>query len=268
MRQLASVMNVNTTAMTFALDDEDMVLQARGEVDAVTQTDTPEFGEVRIDVHEISAKPKATLQVLEDSTLNLEAWLSGKVASRIARQQNAAFINGDGIKKARGILDYADTGVNTYKRNALGTAETAGSLVLAGDDLIDLQSNLLEDYQPGATWLMHRLIWAKIVKLKDNEGRYLLDPLMLFNGATPQLLGAPVRMAGDMPAPTAGALVAGTNYVCYGDFSEGYTILDRLGINVIMDNVTQSGFVNWYFRTRYGGGVTNFQAIKRLKAKA
>jgi HK97 family phage major capsid protein len=268
MRQLASVMNVNTTAMTFALDDEDMVLQARGEVDAVENTDTPQFGEVRIDVHEISAKPKATLQVLEDSTLNLEAWLAGKVANRIARQQNSAFINGDGIKKARGILNYADAGINTYKRNALGTAETAGALTIAGDDLIDLQSNLLEDFQSGAVWLMHRLIWAQVVKLKDLSGQYLLNPAVLFNGAVPQLLGAPVRLAGDMPSPVAGSLVAGTNYICYGDFQEGYTILDRLGINVIMDNITESGFVNWYFRTRYGGGVTNFQAIKRLKARA
>ena len=64
-----------------------------------------------------------------------------------------------------------------------------------------------------------------------------------------------------------GDLTSGTTYVAYGDFREGYTILDRLGINVIMDNITESGFVKWFFRTRYAGGCTNFQAFKRLKAQ-
>jgi HK97 family phage major capsid protein len=255
--------------MKFALDDEEILIEQAQEVDVRKNTDSVEFGEVRIDTHELYAKPTATLQLLEDSTMNLEAWLAGKVASKITRAQNQAFILGDGEKTARGILDYADTGVETYARGKVGTKQAAGSLVIVGDDLIDLQSHLLEDYQMNATWMMHRLIWAKVVKLKDENGQYLLDPLMLFNGSTPKLLGQEVRMAGDMPKPTSvGALVAGTNYVCYGDFREAYTILDRIGINVIMDNITRSGFVQWFFRTRYGGGVTNFQAYKRLQAKA
>lgn len=269
LRQMAEVINVNTQAMTFALDDEELIVVKAGEVDVRNETGTPEFGEVRIDTHELFAKPKATLQILEDSTMNLESWLSGKVASKMSRSQNAAFINGDGIKQATGILNYADTDYEVYARNKLGTGETAVAITIDGDDLIDLQSHLLEDFQSNAAWVMHRLIWAKVIKLKDQDGQYLLNPAILFQGASPQLLGAQVRMAGDMPKPTsAGVLVAGTIYVAYGDFREGYTILDRLGINVIMDNITQSGFVKWYFRTRYGAGCTNFQAIKRLKASA
>lgn len=269
LRQLAEVINVNTQAMTFALDDEELLVVEAGEVDTRNETETPEFGEVQINTAELYAKPKATLQVLEDSTLNLESWLSGKVARKFARSQNAAFINGTGIKSAKGILTYANTGYEIYARDKIGTGDTATSLTISGDDLIDLQSHLLEDYQSNAAWMMHRLIWAKVIKLKDQEGQYLLNPAILFQGATPQLLGAQVKMAGDMPKPDGvGALTSGLTYVAYGDFREGYTILDRLGINVIRDNITESGFVKWYFRTRYGGGVTNFQAFKRLQAKA
>ena len=266
--QMAETINVNTQAMTFALDDEELLVAQASEVDFRGETGTPEFGEVRIDTHELFAKPKATLQVLEDSTLNLESWLSGKVATKMARDRNAAFIIGNGEKTARGILDYADTGYEVYARNKLGTGETAAALTISGDDLIDLQSHLLEDYQSNAAFLMHRLIWAKVTKLKDTNGAYLLNPAQLFQGSSLQLLGAPVRMAGDMPKPNgAGVLTSGQTYVTYGDFREGYTILERLGINVIMDNITQSGFVKWYFRSRYGAAVTNFQAIKRLKAQ-
>lgn len=268
MRQMAEVINVNTLAMEFALNDEEIETAKAQEVTTRNPTGAIEFGKVRIPTSELYANPKATLQILEDSTVNIEGMLSGKVARKIARDQNKAFIVGDGNEEAKGILTYDDADVEVYERFKIGTMETAGSLTLAGDDLIDVQSHLLEEYQTNASWMMNRLIWAIITKLKDDEGQYLLNPAILFSGTTLQLLGATVRMAGDMPKPVAGTLVGGTNYIAYGDFREAYTILDRLGINVIMDNITQKGFVNWFFRTRYGGGVTNFQAFKRLKAKS
>jgi HK97 family phage major capsid protein len=268
MRQLAEVLNVNTQGMKFALDDEEFSVSNTGEVDTRVQTDVSEFGQVTINVHEKYAYPKASMQVLEDSSINLESWLSTKAARKLGRTQNTNFITGTGIEEAKGILSYADaSSVETYERFKIGTSETAAAITLEGDDFIKLQSNVLEDYQDNANWLMHRLTWAEIVQLKDQEGRYLLDPLMLFNGSKLQLLGAPVKMAADMPAPAAGVLTSGTTYVAYGDFREGYTILDRLGINVIPDNITSPGFVKWSFRTRVGGGVTNFQAFKRLKAQ-
>ncbi len=267
-RQVAEVLNVNTQAVEFALDDEEAETAETGEINVRTQTDTPEFGKVRIDVHELYAYPKATLQLLEDNVINLEQWLSGKVGRKFTRDQNKAFVVGDGGKEAKGFLTYEDAGIETYERFKLGTMDTATAVTLGANDLIDLQSHLLEEYQGNAAWMMHRLIWAKVMKLTDNEGQYLLNPRVLFEGASPQLLGASVRMAGDMPKPQAnGTLTSGQFLVTYGDFREGYTILDRIGINVIRDNITQPGFVKWNFRTRYGGGCTNFQALKRLKAQ-
>ena len=267
MRQLSTVLNVNTQAVKFALDDEEAIAEVASEIDARSETNTPEFGEVRIDVHELYAKPKASLSFIEDSTINAESWLSGKVSRKIGRKQNTAFVVGTGDKSARGPLDYANAAVNVYERNKLGTLDTAVAVTLDGDDLIALQANLLEEYQSNARWMFHRLGWAEVLKLKDGEDRYLMDPMLLFSGLKPQLLGTPVVLAGDMPPPTAGVW-ANNQFICmYGDFREGYTILDRIGISVIRDNITESGFVKWFFRTRYGGGVTNFQAIKRLRAK-
>ena len=266
MRQVATVMNVNTQAMKFPLDDEEAIAAVASEIDARAETNTPEFGEARIDVHEVYAKPKASQAFLEDSTINAESWLSGKVSNKISRTQNTAFAVGTGDKSARGVLDYLIASVNVYERNKIGTLDTATAITLVGDDLINLQANLLEDYQANANWMMHRLAWAEVMKLKDTQNRYLMDPSLLFSGLKPQLLGAPVKLAGDFPAPAAGVW-SNNQYICaYGDFREGYMILDRIGISVIRDNITESGFVKWYFRTRYGGGCVNFQAIKRLRA--
>ena len=64
----------------------------------------------------------------------------------------------------------------------------------------------------------------------------------------------------DMPQIAANAFP-----VAFGDFEETYTIVDRLGISVIRDNITSPGFVKYNMRKRVGGGVVNFESMKLLK---
>ena len=200
------------------------------------------------------------VDLLDDAIWNVEAWLTSKSANKFARTENAEHINGTGAHEAQGIMSLADwTTLGAYERNALETRYITGG-VLAGDDFIDVQSDLLEAYQMNAVWLMHRKIWAEVMKLKDANNQYLLNPQMLFTGSKPMLLGQPVKLAGDM----ASALTAGEYIAAYGDFREGYTIVDRLGIRVLRDPYSAHGFIQFYTTKRSGGGVTNYQAIKRL----
>jgi HK97 family phage major capsid protein len=180
---------------------------------------------------------------------------------RFARQEATAFVSGDAVKKPRGILDYDSwTTAGQYERDAIEHRDTATVATLAGDDLIDLQSDLLEAYQGNATWLVHRKIWAEIMQLKDSDNQYLLNPMMLFSGVQMQLLGRPVRFAGDMDS----TLGEGNSIAIYGDFREGYTVVDRIGIRVLRDPYTQKQYVKFYTTKRVGGAVTNYQALKVL----
>ena len=114
---------------------------------------------------------------------------------------------------------------------------------------------------------MHRLTWAKCLKLKDNEGRYLLDAMALLrNNVAPQLLGANVRLGGDMAKPDGNSYTSGQRIMACGAFSK-YYVLRRIGINMVVDPFTQKGFIKYYMYTRVGGGLRNFQSIKRLKVK-
>ena len=63
-----------------------------------------------------------------------------------------------------------------------------------------------------------------------------------------------------MPAPATDALS-----IAYGDFREGYMIVDRIGIRVLRDPYTNKPFVHFYTTKRTGGAVTNFDCIKILK---
>jgi HK97 family phage major capsid protein len=67
----------------------------------------------------------------------------------------------------------------------------------------------------------------------------------------------------DLPDVASNALA-----LVYGDFSIGYTVVDRLGFRVIRDVYTSKPKIKFYTTKRTGGAVTNFQALKIQKLSA
>jgi HK97 family phage major capsid protein len=269
-RPYANVISTAREAVEIIIDDNEADAGWEAELDTPADTDTPQIGRLVIPTHELRAMPKATTKMLDDASINVEQWLRDKVAARFGRLENSAFIAGDGVKKPTGILSYADwAAVESYERNKLATISTESVATLAADDLIATQGSLLEDYQMNARWLMHRLTWFNaVLTLKDNDNQYLINPQLIFSGSEFQLLGRPVTMAGDMPTYASGSLPEDEIIATYGDYREGYTIVDRIGIRILRDPYTSKGSVKFYTTKRTGGAVTNFQAIKRLRVLA
>jgi len=263
MRQLAEVMTIGTDAWEELYESEDDIGGGHvGETQARTETSTKELKMLRIDVHEIYAEPKATQRNLDDSFFDVEAWHQSKVNNKFSRIEADDFINGNGILKPRGILDYAaGDGFNKLEQ-----LESAAASVVDGDDLISLQDKLYEQFQANAAWMMTRASRSAVRKLKDEQGRYMfsIDQMAGLNGGQPfMLLDKPIHLAADMPQIAGNALA-----IAYGDFRQAYKIIDRVGIRIIRDSITQKGFVKFYTTKRYGGGVQQFQALKLLKVKS
>jgi len=61
------------------------------------------------------------------------------------------------------------------------------------------------------------------------------------------------------------AIGAGNLGIAFGNFAEGYQIVDRVGLSILRDPFTTKGFVKFYTRKRVGGGAVNFEAVKFLK---
>lgn len=270
MRQVATVITTARESVPWLIDDEEADSGWTSEFKEIsTNTDVPGLGEIVISTHEQYAYPKATKKSLDDASINMESWLENKIAMKFTREDNKAFTTGNNVNRPQGFLTLDSwTSPEVYERGKLGTYTTAASLTIADTDLIDVQSGLLEDYQSNANFMMHRLTWAELLKLKDGEDRALINPQLIFQGAIPQLLGRPVLFSGDMAKPTAGVFTAGQKVIAYGDFREGYLIVDRMGINILRDELTSKGFVKWYVTRRVGGAVVNYQAIKILDIKA
>lgn len=264
LRGVANVERTGAKSIDILIDDNEAGARWAGEGASGGETDTPQLGQKVIAAHKIEADPRMTTEMIEDSYLDIEGWLSGKVADKFARTQNSAFVNGDGINKPRGFLTYAAQSTSgTYQRDAINQVAMGTADALNADGLIAVQNALKEEYQAGAVFGMKRTTFGAALQLKGNDN-YFFSPVLLANGqASMQLLGKPVVFMDDMPAVAANALS-----VVYADFSQAYTILDRVGLQVLRDPFTNKGFVTYYTTQRVGGDVTSFDAIAIGKVSA
>lgn len=255
MRQYASTQVISTSSLEILQDLDEAGAGWIGEIEQRPETETPKLNMIAIPVHEIYAEPKATQRLLDDAAINMEAWLSEKVADKFARLENAAFVSGDGVKKPKGFLSYAaGTGFGQIEQKLSGNAST-----ITGDSLIELIYSLKTAYKPNSRFFMSREVIKVARLLKDGDQRYLWAPGL--DGQTAgSILGYEIVEFQDMPSVAAGNLVA-----AFGDMRQAYQIVDRIGIRVLRDPFTAKPFIKFYTTKRVGGGVKNFEAIKLLK---
>ncbi len=269
MRQLATVMTVSSEAVEMLRDTNEPVAQWVSELGTRSDTDQGAIGRIRIPVHELYAQPKATQKLLDDSIINIEDWLISRVAGKFSRAENTAFVSGDGIGQPRGFLSYATQAVGDSSRSwgvmeHVITGTDGGFAASSGADvLISLMHKLRAGYLPKATWLMPRAVADLIRKFKENTTQAYIWQPGLQAGVPATLLGHPIVLADDMPTAATGSLS-----LAFGNFEEGYTIVDRVGLRVLRDPYTSAPFVKFRCNKRVGGDVVNFEAIKLLKFSA
>ena len=257
-RQLASVESISTGAIEWMVDACEAGAEWESETVATTDMTTPNWRKKRIPVHPLATRPRASQTLLEDSGINIESWLSNKVADKFSRTEAASFVEGDGVGKPRGFLTYTN-GTNWGEIEQVNMGAAAA---LTADGFYDVKYSLIEQYLSRGTWLMERTTLRDALKLKDGTGNYLWQPSFVA-GQPGLLLGLPARMSTTMPTIAAAALS-----VALADWSEAYMVVDRLGITVQRDPYTAKPLVEFYFRKRVGGDVVNYQAIKIGKISA
>ncbi|MBI6630427.1 phage major capsid protein [Pontibaca salina] len=259
-RAVAAVVNVEATSYDMLIDHGEVGAGWASETGAVAETGTPQIDRISIPLHELSALPKASQRLLDDSAFDIEGWLAGRIADKFARAEAAAFINGDGEDKPRGILNHAVVDNEIWAWGNLGYVPTGVSGdVGGGEAVIDLVYALGAQYRANASFVMNSKTAGHLRKLKDNDGRFLWSD-GLAAGEPARLLGYPVLIAEDMPNPEADAMA-----VAFGDFAAGYTIAERPDLRVLRDPFSAKPHVLFYATKRVGGDVSDFAAIKLLK---
>lgn len=260
LRALAYVVSISGKELSIPRDEGEFGYGGWvGETTAPSETTTSQFGESKIVAHEMFAEPRATQSMLEDAGLDIEAWIANKVGEKMGRIEATAFFTGTGVNQPRGLLTYANGTTNgTIEQIASGNATN-----VTADGLYNLVFSLKDYYTPNSRFLMKRLTVRNFLKLKDGNGQYIWQMGDIKTGQPSTLLGYPVERAEDMPTLEAGSLS-----VAFGDFRAAYTIVDRLGITLLRDNLTAKPYVKFYNRRRVGGDVVNFEAVKLLVTAA
>ena len=260
-RQIASVQTISSDSLDVIVDNGDNTSGWVAETGARSATTTPTIGKSNIPVHELYTMPIATQKLLDDASIDLEAWLADKVADQFAREEADAFVNGDGVAQPRGFLTYsAGTTWGTIQQ----VSSTSGSGgVLAADDIYELVYALQSGYTNGASFVMKRSTLKAVRQLKTTTTLdYIWQP-GLQAGQPSSLAGFPVYEATDMPAITTNSLS-----IAFGNFAAAYQIVDRFGIRTLRDPYANKPYVQFYTTKRVGGDVVNFDAIKLLKMDA
>lgn len=180
----------DTSAISVSYADEFAALEAN----------VGKFAKITLNGFLAGALTKVSRSLMNNSDVSLVAFVVDDMSMKIARWLEKEFLIGTASKIE---------GLSTCKQTVTAAATTA----LTTDELIDLQESIIDFYQSGAMWIMNRKTRTAIRKLKDTNGRYLLqDDITAPFGKV--LLGKPVYTSDNMPE-----MAAGKTAIFYGDFS-------------------------------------------------
>lgn len=259
-RAIANVVKVEATSFDVLVDHTDVGAGWATETDPAVETGTPQIDRITIPLHELSALPKASQRLLDDSAFDIEGWLAGRIADKFARSEAAAFISGDGSDKPTGLLTHPTVDNDSWSWGNLGYVVSGADGAFDGAEaVIDLVYALGAQYRANATFVMNSKTAGAVRKLKDADGRFLWSD-GLAAGEPARLLGYPVLIAEDMPDIASDAMA-----IAFGDFGAGYTVAERPDLRVLRDPFSAKPHVLFYATKRVGGDVSDFAAIKLLK---
>jgi len=224
-------------------------------------TSDPSFGQLSLDAHKLGLIVQASDELISDSFIDLENHIVNEVSEAFAVKEEDAIVSGAGTTEPLGLLNttsVAGRAVVNYDITGSSTAVTA-------DDLMEMLYGQLKPQmlsRPGnkLTWIISQSTYAAIRKLKDSNGRYILesDSYGLANGGSvPSILGKPVIVSdhmNDMAEDTISFLLVDLNYLVIGD-RKAFEVMP------LRELYAATGQVGWRFTKRFDSLLVNADAM-------
>lgn len=212
----------------------------------------PTFDQKTVDSFKLTDLVKVSVELLQDSYFDLEAYIVQEFARAFGAAEEEAFCIGTGTGQPTGIFNATNGG------HVGVTAGSATAITL--DNLLDLIYALKAPYRKNAKFLMKDTTVSAIRKLKDNNGAYLWQPSVQADQPD-KLLGYALYTSPYVPEPAAGALP-----IAFGDF-HNYWIADRTGRTVqkLIELYAGNGQVGFIATERVDGKVILPEGIQLMK---
>ncbi len=223
---------------------------------AATDLD-PTFTQIALPVFMYSSLVvPVSIQLLQDSQVDVEAFVTRRLITRLGRIQNNHFTTGTGTSQPTGIVTAATSG-------KVGATGQTTSVVY--DDLVDLEHSVDVEYRrrPDAAFMMNDLALRQVRKIKDTAGLPIFARDLAGAGAPTRLntiMGYPVVVNNSMAVMAANA-----RSIIFGALAE-YQIRDVMEVllqrydDSAYAKKAQVGFNAWM---RSGGNlIDNGGAVK------
>lgn len=248
MRQAAEVIRTaQGNSMSFPTSDG---TAETGEIIAENTTATDadvSFGTKSLPVYKYSSKVVAVpFELLQDSSVDVEAFVRGRLATRLGRITNTHFTTGTGSSQPNGIV----TAVNAASKTLTAANGTSQVSAITYANLVALQHKVDPVYRQGGncSFMMHDDSVKVLRQIVDGSSRPIFVPgyeTGVPGGAPDRILGAPIIVNQDVATMAAGA-----KSILYGDFSY-YKIRDAMDVTMFRftdsayTKLGQVGFLAW-----------------------
>ena len=238
-----------------ASDGTSEVGEIVGQNAAATSLDIT-FSQVPLVTYKYSSKKIALpWELVQDSVIDIVAFVVNRLATRLGRITNTHFTVGTGSSQPFGIVTRAASG-------KVGT--TGQTTTLIYDDLVDLEHSVDPAYRRNAAYMMNDASVKVIRKIKDSQNRPIFVPgyeagAVVNGGAPDSLMGRRIVVNQDVAVMAANA-----KSILFGDFSL-YTIRDVMSAEVRRFDDSafalngQVGFCGWQ---RCGGNLLDTAGVK------
>jgi HK97 family phage major capsid protein len=193
---------------------------------------------------------KVSLELLQDSPFDIEAFLKEQFSVRLGRALATYFVTGTGSAQPYGILTQATAGPTaTGSSKNTGGSET-GATSIGSADIVNLIQSVEPVYRPGAAFLMHDQTRLLLESTLDKYGR----PLFVADqqtGRLERLYGYPIYLSNAMPT------VATTQKTILFGRLDKYTIRRVRGLSVLrlVERFADYGQVAFIGFARYDGNL-------------
>lgn len=204
-----------------------------GEGEVVTEG-TPALEQLIATPHELSIYIRMTESLMRMSAIDLDPWIRGRMMRKLALRQDLAGLRGDGaVNQPLGIVNAPN--VNSVPVSANGGPIT---LDLMQDAQIEVDADNIES--GNQAWIMHARLFGQIRKLRDNDGRPLVEPNVKLREQN-ALLGAPVFISNQMPVDLAKGSGTDLTEAIYGRFEHNWLFNWLAGASVKVSEEASDG---------------------------
>ena len=192
----------------------------------------PTYSSILLQMSKQGFITKLANELITDAGFDIEANIAEQAGNAIGTRANA-------------VIHAAVTAV-------AGSGVTAGTTnAITADELIDLQFSTDGAVRmlPGAGYMVNTSTLGAIRKLKDNDGRYILDVVA---GGPSTILGMPV-----IENPAVASIATGEKAVFFGHWPSVKVSTTGLEVAVSTDAYFANDITGYRFTYRLGAGVAN-----------